>query len=162
MRDGRRIVVGIGNPLAGDDAVGRLVVRALRQRAPPAADLVECDGEAGALLDLLREAEVALLVDAGRFGAAAGTIRRLDALTETIPAPQIASTHGFGLSQAVALARVLGWLPRRCLLYLIEGSCWTSAAPLSPPVADAVPLVAAMLSRELGAENSSWMGAARG
>ena len=45
-----RLVVGIGNPDRGDDAVGRLVARALRGRVPADVRVVEQDGEATALL----------------------------------------------------------------------------------------------------------------
>ena len=48
------------------------------------------------------------------------------------------STHGFGLAEALELARALGQLPRRCIVYAIEGASFETGAPLSPEVAAAV------------------------
>ncbi len=150
MREGHRVcVIGIGNPERGDDAVGHLVARRLRDDALPDVDVVEHDGEAGGLVELLRRAGSALLVDAGAFGAAPGTLRRLDATCEQVPATTSASSHGFGLAHAIELARALDLLPRRCLVYLIEGGSYALGAPLSSAVAAAIPQAAAQIRRDI-------------
>jgi hydrogenase maturation protease len=144
-------VIAIGNAGRGDDAAGLLVARHLRARRLGPAEIVESDGDAPELLDLLRRAPCALLVDAGRLDAAAGTIRRIDCAHEAIPAAQPASSHGFGLAQAIGLARALGALPPCCLLYVIAGECWEWGAPVSPAVAAAAEAAAAMICRDLAA-----------
>ena len=45
------------------------------------------------------------------------------------------SSHGLGLHQAIELARALGQLPGRCVVYAIEGASFEAGAPLSPAVA---------------------------
>ncbi|MGE0333992.1 MAG: hydrogenase maturation protease [Gammaproteobacteria bacterium] len=145
----RRIVLGIGNPDRGDDAAGRQVARLLRWRLPEDVEVAEHDGEATALLARIEGAAVAFLVDACASGAPAGTVHRFD--VSAAPLPQAAfglSTHGFGLAEAVELARALGQLPPRCVVYAIEGASFAGGAPLSPSVAAAV----ADVTRRLGAE----------
>lgn len=144
------VVVGIGNPDRGDDAVGRAVARALRGRLPDHVGIVEADGEATALLECLEDVPEAYLVDACASGSPPGTIRRFDAAAE--PLPQAAfglSTHGFGLAEAIELARALGQLPGRCVVYAVEGQGFETGAPLSAPVERAVPGVVERLCAEL-------------
>lgn len=146
----RRIVLGIGNPDRGDDAAGRRVARLLRRMMPDEVDVAEHDGEATALLARLDGATAAYLVDACASGAPVGTVHRFDA--SAAPLPQAAfglSTHGFGLAEAVELARALGQLPARCIVYAIEGESFEIGAPLSPPVSAAVAEVVRCLRAEI-------------
>lgn len=146
----RTRVVGIGNPDRGDDAVGRAVVRRLLGRLPDGVEIVEADGEATALLARLDGAQAVYLVDACASGAAAGAIRRFDVATRPLPQGAFGlSTHGFGLAEAIELARVLEQLPPRCVVYAVEGGSFETGAPLSAPVAAAVPEVADRICAEL-------------
>ena len=52
---GNQIVIGIGNPDRGDDAVGLHVARILRERWPDAIEVAAHDGEPSALLARLDE-----------------------------------------------------------------------------------------------------------
>jgi len=149
----RRLVIGIGNPDRGDDGVGPAVARRLRARAPDGVELLETDGEASRLLELLAGADVAWLVDAAVSGAAAGTIRRLDPIAAPLPRSLFAvSSHGLGLAEAVELARALGSLPRRLVVYAIEGAGFAPGAPLTPAVAAAVIEAEERLLGEIRAE----------
>ncbi len=70
---------------------------------------------------------------------AVGTIRRFDAARDPLPEATFGlSTHGFGLVEAIELARVLGSLPERCVIYAIEARSFDLGAALSPAVAAAV------------------------
>jgi hydrogenase maturation protease len=147
--DRRRIMLGIGNPDRGDDAAGRRVARLLRRMLRDDVEVAEHDGEATTLLARLDGAAAAYLVDACASGAPAGAVHRFDA--GAAPLPQAAfglSTHGFGLFEAVELARSLRQLPGRCVVYAIEGQSFELGAPLSPPVS----AVIADVVRRVGAE----------
>jgi hydrogenase maturation protease len=145
----RVVVVGIGNPDRGDDAFGRVVAARLRGRLPGHVRLIEQDGEATALLDRLGEADVAILVDAAVSGAAPGDVRRFDVASQPLPAAKFGmSTHGFGLAEAVELARILGKLPSRCIVYAVEAASFELGAPLSPELVEAVEDVAARVIAE--------------
>jgi len=145
-----RIVIGIGNPERGDDAVGRAVVRRLVVQGLPEIEIAECSGEAAELLELLGRADAAFLVDAGRFEAAPGTLRRLDARQASVPlAVGGTSSHGFGLAAAIELARALARLPPCCLVYLVQGARYDLGAALSPAVKAAVPVAVAAIRRDV-------------
>lgn len=146
----RRIVLGIGNPDRGDDAVGRRVARLLRWMLPDDVEVAEHDGGATALLARLDGAAVAYLIDACASGAPTGTVHRFDASAAPLPQAAFAlSTHGLGLAEAVELARALGQLPPRCIVYAVEGESFDLGAPLSLPVSAAVAEVVQRLGSEI-------------
>ena len=60
--------------------------------------------------------------------------------------PRPASTHLIGLADALELARALGRLPPRVVVYGIEGHRFGVGDPVSPAVAAAVDRVVAELS----------------
>jgi hydrogenase maturation protease len=152
MRRARRLVVGIGNCDRGDDGVGPFITRGLRGRLPEGVEVRESGGEATRLLELLAGADAAWLVDAAVSGADPGTIRRLDAAHGPLPGTMLAlSSHGLGLAQAVELARALGSLPRRLVVYAIEGAEFAPGAPLSPAVEAAALEVGSRLLAEISA-----------
>jgi hydrogenase maturation protease len=123
-----------------------------RQHPPLPADIeiVEHSGEATALLAHMEGAGQAFLIDACISGAPPGTIHRFDISSTAMPslAPGF-STHGFGLAQAVELARALGRLPRQTIVYAIEAASFAAGAPLSPEVAAAGAEVVRRLCAEI-------------
>lgn len=153
-RERRVLVLGLGNPNRGDDAAGLAVAQALRGALPAAVEVAETDGEATGILAKLEGASAAFLVDACVSGAAAGTVHSFD--VSRAPLPQGAfglSTHGFGLHEALELARALEQLPPRCVVFAIEGAGFETGAPLSASAAAAVIEVARRLSAELTDED---------
>jgi hydrogenase maturation protease len=139
----RCIVIGVGNPHRGDDAAGPAVARQLRNDviADPAIQpkIAKHGGEATTLILQMEGVEQVFLIDACVSGAAPGTIHRFDVSSTAIPAVASGfSSHGFGLWAAIELARALGRLPRRSIVYAIEGASFETGAPLSPAVAAAV------------------------
>lgn len=146
------VVIGVGNPDRGDDAIGREVARRLMHKAGPAARIVEADGEATTLLSQLEGASIAFLIDACVSGAPPGTVRRIDLATQSLPQARYGlSSHGFGLAEAVALAQTLGTLPPRCIVYAVEAETFEHGAPLSAAAARGVAEVAEALRREMAA-----------
>ena len=73
-----------------------------------------------------------------------GTVSRLDASTEPLPArlQTSSSTHAFGLHEAVELGRALGQLPARVIVYAIEGRSFQAGAALSAELQDGLPALA--------------------
>ena len=108
------------------------------------ADLAVADGEPTRLLDLWREAERVVLVDAMRADAASGTVVVVDALAGPVPTHgRAASSHAAGLGDAVALGRALGRLPESLWIVGVVGDRFEIGADRSPPVAAAVGAAAA-------------------
>ncbi|ATQ69969.1 MULTISPECIES: hydrogenase maturation protease [Methylosinus] len=127
-----RVVIGVGNPDCGDDAVGRRAAALMRVAAPPRVEIIERDGETTALLAAMNGAELAIFIDACVSGAAPGAVRRFDVARAPLPQSEFAaSSHGLGLATAIELARALGDLPRVCIVYAIEGESFAQGAPLS-------------------------------
>lgn len=144
------VVIGVGNPLRGDDGAGREVVRRLRQRSWPNVQVLETDGETFRLLSLMEGATLVYLIDACVSGAGAGSFRRIDLEKEPLPeATYGLSSHGFGLAAALALGKTLGSLPAHCVVFAIEAESFDMGAPVSAPVSGAVDAVVAALCREL-------------
>ena len=149
----RRIVLGVGNPDRGDDAAGRKVAWLLRWMLPDDVEVTEHDGEATDLLARLEGVAAAFLIDACASDASAGTVSRFDVGVRPLPQRAFTvSTHGFGLAEAIELARALDRLPPCCVVYTIEGGSFEAGAPLSEPVAAAVADVARRLLAEIVGE----------
>jgi hydrogenase maturation protease len=146
----RQVAIGIGNLERGDDAAGRIALRELRGRLSADVALIEESGEASELLATMEGAGAAYLIDACVSGAAPGTIHRFDAAVSPWPrALRSCSTHGLGLAEALELARALGMLPHRCVVYAIEGAAYDLGAPLSAPVRAQIDTLAARLAAEI-------------
>ncbi|MEZ5727107.1 MAG: hydrogenase maturation protease [Burkholderiaceae bacterium] len=129
----RPLVIGIGEPMRGDDAFGRRVAQALAAMNDARVDVVECRGAADALLELFEGRDRVVIVDACRSGEMPGTMTRFDATTGPLPAVlDAASTHGFGLAAGIELARSLGRLPRACIVLAVVGEDFGVGRRLSP------------------------------
>lgn len=138
----RIVVVGVGNPDAGDDAAGPLVARAVASRVPAGVRVLEVHGDVTSIMSAWEGADVVVVVDAVVSGAPVGTVRSIDAWRSSVPR-QPASTHGFGVPEAIELARALGTLPPRLTVVAVEGASFEIGAGLSEGVAGGVEEAAA-------------------
>jgi hydrogenase maturation protease len=143
------MVIGIGNAWRRDDAAGLAVARLLAGMLP-GVDVIEREGEPAALIDAWEGVETLWLVDAVASGSPSGTVHRIDATEQELPAELFrASTHHLGLGEAVELARALGRLPERVIFYGIEGGSFDAGDGLSPEVERAVAQVAEAVREEV-------------
>ena len=146
------LVVGVGNVLRGDDGAGIEVARRVREcLRSDDIDVRELPGDPTALLDVCLGREAVVLVDTMRSGASPGTIRRLDASTRPLPARERhgpRSTHTAGLADAVELARALGALPARAIVYAVEGRRYDAGAELSDALEAILPTLVERVVRE--------------
>lgn len=134
------LLIGVGNAFRSDDAAGLLAVRAARPLLPPGLTVLEQSGEGASLLDCWQGAAAVVLVDAVSSGALPGTLYRIEAHSQPVPAGFFRySTHAFGLAESVELARVLGCLPPRLVIHGVEGASFVMGQGLSPAVAQALP-----------------------
>jgi hydrogenase maturation protease len=126
------LVIGLGNDYRGDDAVGRVVARRLKTIEGDNVRVVEESGEGAALIEAWKGADFVVLIDAVHSGGAPGTIHRFDADAQPIPSRFFHySTHAFSVAEAVELARALGQLPAKLIVYGIEGKTFDSGVSLS-------------------------------
>ncbi len=129
------LVIGVGNDWRGDDAAGLLVARRLAAMQLPGVTVCTVAQPGPELLDLWRRYAYVVLVDAVVTGSPPGTVHVFDVTATPLPATlRVRSSHAFGLAQAVELARALGALPPRLLLYGIEIGSYEQGAAVSSPV----------------------------
>ncbi|SHK32791.1 hydrogenase maturation protease [Rhodothermus profundi] len=145
------VVIGIGHPLRGDDAAGLEAVAQVRSRLPRNVRLCVLSDPLH-LPDCWEGAHLAIVCDAICSGAPPGTLHRFEAHSSPLPASMRASvsSHSIGLAEVIELARQLGRLPQRLIIYGIEGQHFDMGAPLSPAVAAALPQAAEAILKELG------------
>jgi hydrogenase maturation protease len=141
------LVVGVGQPVRHDDAAGLAAARRLQARADPAARIITCEGDCTTLVDVLRGVDLAIIIDAMCSGRTAGAIHRFDAHDRPLPATfSRASSHAFGVPEAVELTRALGQLPPAVIVFGIEGLDFEMGDGLSPAVDAAVDAVVTQVS----------------
>jgi hydrogenase maturation protease len=149
----KAIVVGIGNELRGDDAVGPTVVGLIDRKAVEWVTLLKLSDDVSALIDFFQGCDVAIIVDATQPGTSPGAIHRFDASNVPLPEIQtIGSTHGLSVGSVLELARVQGQLPRKVLVYGIEGKQFGRGSSLTAEVERAVKIVSKMILEELSAQ----------
>ena len=136
------LVIGLGNPDRGDDAVGVNVARRVAAERPDVT-VLEFDDPSEAI-DAWSGADTVVVADAVSSGSAPGEIRVVDAVARKLPSGSWAAggTHALGLAAAVELARALGRLPRRLVLVGVEANQFDHGMPMSDAVAEAVPAAA--------------------
>ena len=141
------MVVGVGNRFLRDDGAGLEAAARLRARSPEVR-VVERDGDLAGVLDAWKGEETVVVIDATCSGVAPGTVRRFDVGDAPLPAAlSRGSTHLFGIAEAIELGRVLGRLPRRLVIYGIEGADFDAGEGLSAEVSAAIDAVVNEVTR---------------
>lgn len=139
-------VIGIGQSLRGDDAVGLEAVRRWREQfnetaSRPEVQVEVCELPGLGLLDLFEGADSVLLVDAVQSGASPGTIHRVGPGELAAFAAGSTSAHGWGVAETLELARQLGLPLPRIHLIGIEAGQMEIGAGLSAEVEAVIPKV---------------------
>jgi len=146
----RTLVIGVGNALRGDDALGFEVARRVAERHPPATLVLAHLGDAASLMECWRGDDRVILVDASSAAGAPGTVHRVDLAAEALPASLLhGSSHSMGVREAVELARALGRLPRSLIVYAVEGAAFDAARGLSAEVGRAIASVVEAVLAEI-------------
>ncbi len=144
------LVIGIGNAYRSDDAAGLIAARRIREQVSKCGSVIEHTGEGAALMELWKDAEPVIVIDAVRSGAAPGTVSRFDAALRPLPASMFRdSTHVFGLAEAVELSRALKQLPRPLIVYGVEAQNLEAGTNLSPAIEFAIQTVVERVLQEL-------------
>lgn len=157
------VVIGLGNPFRRDDGAGPAVVDRLRRAGLPGVELAESDGEAYSLIALWERRDLAVLVDAVyAHPAHPGRIHRRGVPDDDTDARAGgASSHAMDPGEAGALARELGRLPARMVMFGIEAADSGYGTGLTPAVAQAVDRVAEMITADVRCASSTPPGGRR-
>lgn len=147
------LVLGLGNPLRGDDGVGPVVVERLRECAlPPEVEVLD-GGTAGlGLLDVIAGRRFVVVVDAAEMGRPAGTVARLTPDEAALWGEQaLLSPHQVGLAEVLALAERLGMAPAEVVIWAVQPASTDWEQKLSRPVQRSVPTLVEAILEEIGA-----------
>jgi hydrogenase maturation protease len=148
------MVIGLGSPDRGDDAVGSAVAERVR---PVVGDGVEVltREDPTSLVHAWHGRHVVVLVDSMISGVAPGTVTVRRAGTRDAPLPTYAfaaagrgGSHAFGLAGAVELSRTLGTLPEHVAIVGIESKTFDHG-PMSEQVAASIDDAVAAVCAEL-------------
>jgi hydrogenase maturation protease len=157
------LVLGLGNPILGDDGVGWRVAEAVRGalRGKPGAPEVDCAALGGlSLMERMLGYQHVVLVDAMCTGVRPEGSVDHHALKD-LPNPgggHTASPHDTSLATALSTAEALGAeVPGQVDVVAIEtGACYEFSETLSPPLEAAVPIATRkVLELVLGTEGGS-------
>lgn len=149
------LVLGLGNPLLGDDGVGWRVAERVRDQI--ADSTIEIDFHAGGGLSLMERLigyDRAIIVDAintGRAPPGKVSYFRLEDLPNDT-ASHLASAHETNLPTAIEVGRRMGAaLPHRIEIVAIEAQAvYDFSETLSPAIAAAVPRAVQLVLEQLG------------
>lgn len=139
----RTLVLGLGNPLMGDDGLGLAVLERLATRwvVPPEVQLL--DGGTGGLqlLPPIEDADRVILLDVIEAGEEPGRLVVLE--RDQLPRffAQKLSPHEIALRDVLALAELRGRLPADVVAIGLQPGAVTMGPGLSPEVEAGVPVM---------------------
>lgn len=147
-------IVGVGSPF-GDDQLGWRVAELLKKETRLQQYLgngleIQINDRPGlALVDAMKNVKNFYVIDALKTGRnPIGQLYRMNG--ELIDADHgFLSTHGFGIVQALALAKALNQLPSNVVIYGVEIGEIDYAAPLSSVINNACEALAQQIIEEI-------------
>ena len=146
------IVIGVGNPVIADDALGLITVRSVEQQlgGRKGISVTEVYNGGLELMEAMAGYDRAFVVDAIVSGERPGTIHRLG-IDDVASTRNTSTTHNGSLSAALELGRLSGVkLPSLIRFWAVEAEDVTTFTEgLTPEVAASVPVVVKEIVSEL-------------
>ena len=145
------VVIGLGNPLMGDDGLGIAALERLRARfvLPAGIELVDGGTWGLNLLPVIEDADGVILIDAIDAGVPPGTPVRLEhAALPRYLATKI-SPHQVDLRDVLGLAELRGTLPADTVAIGLQPQSMEFGDTLSPALAGKLDTVVAAVLEEL-------------
>jgi hydrogenase maturation protease len=148
----KTLVLGLGNPILGDDGVGLRVAARLKAEVDlPNVFISETESEGITLLELLVGYDRAIIIDAIQTPRGKpGQIHRLSTAS-LYCTRHTSSTHGIDFATLIDLGKKLNLaLPEKIIIFGIEiEDISTFSEKCSPPVEKAIPIYVAKIKRLL-------------
>jgi hydrogenase maturation protease len=131
------VVIGVGNPLMGDDGFGIVAIALVRERWGDSPSLALVDGGTWGmnLLPLIEGAKRLLIIDAIDRGLPPGSRIELDRAELPRYLGLKLSPHQLDLREVFALAELRGTLPPETVAIGVQPERVELSLDLSPPVA---------------------------
>lgn len=149
MPPGTTVVIGLGNPLMGDDGLGLAALERLRDRGLPTdVELVDGGTWGLSLLPVIESATRVLLIDAIDTGGAPGALHSLERAEIPRYLATRVSPHQVDLQDVLALAELRGTLPQETVAIGLQPAAVEMSFGLSETVRGRLEdVVAAVLDR---------------
>ena len=145
------LVLGLGNPLRGDDGVGPAVIEALRQvELPPEVELMD-GGTAGlGLLTAISGRRHLLVVDAAEMGRPPGTVEVFSPREGALEKSEDSlSPHQLGLAEVLEVAGRLELAPQTVKIFAVQPDRLDWGQELGPAVRNSLSQVVSAIREEL-------------
>jgi hydrogenase maturation protease len=164
MSDGKSIlVIGMGNPYRCDDGIGLQIAKNLSKILPEEVKVQTHTNDALALMELWQKYDCVYLIDAVSAGLRCDPngshdeeqvpvrLYRFDAAVEQLPPIFFTkySTHSFSIQETIALCKNLGTLPKKLIIYGIEGHSFHVGTELSGKVQQAISDITDCIKKEI-------------
>ena len=145
----KTLVLGLGNPILSDDAVGIRIAQGLKEETP-AQDVIGTSEAGIALLDYAVGYDKLVIIDSimtenGR----PGELYKLE-LEDLKPGIGLSSSHGVDIATAFTLGKKLGYpVPRQVTIYAVEiADNTTFGEKCTQEVEDRIPLIVRQIVEE--------------
>lgn len=145
------VVIGLGNPLMGDDGLGIAVLERLRNRyvLPAGVELVDGGTWGLNLLPVIEDADGVILIDAIDAAAPPGSPIRLEHASLPRYLATKISPHQVDLRDVLGLAELRGTLPADTVAVGLQPQSVEFGDALSPVLATQLDVVVASVLEEL-------------
>jgi len=147
--DGSTLIIGLGNPLRGDDGVGVRVVQTLATYdLPPNIRVIDGGTQGLGLVNLMEGQQRVIIVDAADIGTSPGQFVRFTLSDARLLGDEKSlSIHAAGLREALLLAQALDMLPPEVIIYGVQPLTLAWDSTLSSSIEAGLPgLVSAILA----------------
>jgi hydrogenase maturation protease len=149
----RALVVGVGRPRFGDDALGLEVAQKLQEPLAGVARVVLDSSTGWEALDALGGEDLLILIDAAESSPRLppGASCRLDYpdSADAIADYKPRSTHTLSIDSMLQMAATLGRLPKDVWIYFVAGARFHPETDLSPAVAAAAEQLAQQIEADV-------------
>ncbi len=145
-------VIGVGNPLMGDEGAGIAAIEALGGRdLPDSVELIDAGSVGMSLLHIIKDYDAVIIIDAANFGGEPGEVRSFGPdEVRSVKALRRESLHEADLMQVLELSKTLGELPDVVLLYAVQFGVVKMGAEMTPAVRAAIPGVVEAVAEKVG------------
>ncbi len=115
----KTVILGLGNPILTDDAVGIKIAQKLKEENPK-LEVIETSETGIALLDLITDYDKLIIIDSIKNEPEKpGELYKLG-LEDLKPAKDFPSSHGIGIATAFELGKGLGYkMPKFVSIYAV-------------------------------------------
>jgi len=142
-------VIGIGNALRGDDAIGPLIIEKLeKEKNDLPAILIDAGADAFTMLEHLIGKDPLLLIDCAKMGKKPGEIKLFDVDEASIEhTSKVVSLHGFGFGDVYKMAKGMG-VVASCKIIGVEPKAISFDTHLSEEVEKSIPEILNLIHKE--------------